>query len=180
MSSKNNRFLNTLKKQFPQISRFIPEKVSIKTFFYKLFFIFLLLGVVFILVLNVTSSLLQPYYLKELLKNPQNLEALAAVLKQNHNPELNQYLQKQLEQISSPKLKELHQQESVRLQQINRLLSLLEKYPQYPDGYAYLAVLYYRSNQCKPAGEKISQALALDPVRPVFQNLQQVISHSCQ
>jgi len=155
----------------------MPARSIIKAYFYKILLVLLSLGVVFFILLNLVASLMQPQYLKALLKSPQDFKALKTVLLQNQNPQLDSYLKDYLQKIGDQdQIKQIEEQKRQSTQAINKLAQLLQEYPQYPDGHAYLAVLYYERRQCDKALELINQAILLDLGRSVFKDLKQVIN----
>jgi len=157
---------------FPQISRFIPAKSDIKAFFYRLFLLMLFLGALFLLVLNLYSVIIQPFYLKALLQNPSDIQALKMVMRQNYQPELDSFLKQSLqEQSGTSEVKKVETQKQQQLNKIANLEQLLKEYPNYPDGHAYLAVLYFRQSYCDRANRALDKAIALDRNRPIFQEL---------
>ena len=164
------------KYQFPQISRFIPASGDLKSIFYQGFLGFLLLGVFFLVLLNIFASGRQPKYLKDLLRNPTDIAALKSVLLQNQQPELDSFLKDYLRSSNPNEVIEIDKEQQQQRQAITDLEQLLVKYPQYPDGLAYLAVLYYQQRRCESALELINRALALDPNRPIFTDLKQIIN----
>lgn len=165
------------KNKFPHIFRFIPAKTDLKPFFYQGFLKLLWLGVLFLLFLNLYSSWRQPEYLKNLQKNPTDIVSIKSVLLQNQQPELDRLLKKYLQSINANnELETIEQEQNQQRQKIIELNQLLVKYPQYPDGHAYLAVLYYQQGQCLLALESIDKAIVLDPNRLVFEELKQTIN----
>ena len=181
--SKTKQNFTQVKKHwrqiFPQISRFIPAKSDIKAFFYRLFLSMLFLGALFLLVLNLYSVIIQPFYLKALLQNPSDIQALKIVMRQNYQPELDAFLKQSLqEQAGTSEVKKVEIQKQQQLNQIADLEQLLKEYPNYPDGHAYLAVLYFRQSYCDRANSALDRAITLDKNRPIFQELKTKIS-SC-
>lgn len=123
---------------------------------------------------------MQPEHLKTLLKDPNNIEALTRVLMKNQNPELDAFLKDYLQSLGEMRTVErVSANKRQQTRQIQKLQKLLLAYPQYPDGYAYLAVLYYRQRNCGEARANINQASELDPNRQNFQKIKQVIKN-CQ
>jgi tetratricopeptide (TPR) repeat protein len=169
--------VSSKKKKFPQISLAFPEKRVIKGYFYQFFLGIIFLGTLFLIFFNLFAAYSQPPLLKALLKNPADSSALKQVLQQNQNPQLDIFLKQELQKAAGAnEVKEVVISQKQQLKTISELEELLQQNPQYPDGYAYLAVLYYRQSWCNKAKEAIAQARKLDPNRAVFIKLQDVIN----
>lgn len=163
--------------KFPQFSRFIPAKTEIKAFFYRFFFLMLTLGALFLLIINLYSVIIQPSYLKALLKNPNDTETLKTVMRQNYQPELEVFLKQSLQkQAGNNEVNKVESQKQQQFKKITDLEQLLKQYPNYPDGYAYLAVLYFKQSYCDKANLALERAITLDRNRPIFQELKNKIS----
>jgi len=164
------------KNKFPQISRIIPAKLNLKACLPRLFIGFIILGSFFFLLFNWYLSYQQPEHLKELLKNPGSVETLASVLKTNTNPNLDLYLKTELAKLGREALSsEVAKIRAKQLAKLREIQSLLELYPDYPDGFAYLSVLAYNLGDCKLAQSALKRALKLDPTRPIFLQLEIII-----
>jgi len=162
--------------ELPQKTRNITAKPDIKPRIRQLFIGGVVLGVVFLIIFNWYASYRQPDYLKELLRDPRSVGSLAAVLSRNTNPHLDIYLKEELAKLGQKALS--GQVEKFRQDQVNKLRELkilLELYPEYPDGFAYLSVLAYNLGDCELANSSIERALELDPIRPIFLELSHVI-----
>lgn len=163
--------------QFPQIFRGFPERTVIKVYAYQGFLAVLFLGVGFFIVLNLYTSFTQPYYLKKLLQNPNDVAALKAVILQNQEPVLDQYLKQLLEQSGGVgAVSEVEAEKQQLVKRISDLEELVKQNPNYPDGHALLAVLYFQQSWCDRAVNALNRALELDPNRLVFYELQEKIN----
>lgn len=156
---KSQKTTSTEANKFPQISRFFPAGLII-------------FGLVFLIGLNMLASYLQPEYLKRLMQNPTSIEALESVMRQSENPELNRFLERFLEPSEVEKIRTEKRTQNIK---IAKLESLLKKNPQYPDGFAYLAVLSYGFRKCDIAKQAITKAMELDPGREIFVKLNEII-----
>lgn len=163
--------------EFPQIFRGFPERSVIKAYAYQGFLTIMLLGLCFLLILNLYGSFTQPYYLKKLLQNPNDTAALKAVILQNHQIELDQYLKQLLvESDGANAASQIEAEKQQLVKRINELEKLVKQNPNYPDGYALLAVLYFQQSWCDQAVSALNRALELDPNRLVFYDLQEKIN----
>lgn len=163
--------------QFPQIFCRLPAIKNLKHSGYQMALVLVFLALGFLLVLNLDADLKQPYYLKRLLQNPEDLAALKTVIANNHQPELDQYLKQLLTKAGVPEaVVTVAAQKQQRATHLKQIEILVKEHPQYPDGHALLAVLYYRQFQCQRAKTAIKQALQLDSNRLAFYKLQQEIN----
>jgi len=137
-------------------------------------------GLLFLIIFNWYASYHQPAHLKRLLKDPSSVAALAAVLARNDNPNLDTYLRAELVKLGQKALsRQISQVRKSEIKKLREISQLLELYPEYPDGFAYLAVLAYNLGDCELAQSSIERALSLDAGRTVFQQLAQTIEN-CQ
>ena len=162
------------KKKFPQNYRNIPatSKEAVKRFF--LFIV--VTGLVFLILVNLWSAISQPVYLKRLMQNPRDVEALILVLKQTNQPRLEGFIKHYLQSLDKVDLvfkSEKEKQE--HLKNIIRIEEVLKQTPKYPDGYVYLALLYWENRECDKALKLIDQAIKLDPTRSKFKQVKKFI-----
>ncbi len=144
-------------KKFPQIFRSISASYL------------LLLGALLWLSINVLYMLLLPENLKRLLKEPKDTKALSAVLFRVKDRQLKTELKKLLKEAGQEGVvKNVEQQQTTVWQKIKEGEALLQKYPKYPDGYAYLSLLYEKIADCDRARQLINRAVELDKNRREF------------
>ena len=165
----------TKHKKFPHIFRKINAKLN-KKFVYSYFLVLVCLGLGALIMINLVFLYQFPTTLKKLLTNPTDSKALTKILKQTTNTDLEKKLNNYLLINKQTKIIEKAEEKKIKSQaEIKRVQEIVKNYPNYPDGWAYLALLYNKTRNCEQAEKSINQAIRLDPNKKKFQELKTVI-----
>lgn len=187
-TSEEQIILEKLLHELPQNYRVInasPVKISKKT--KKILkskkawqnlasFSFVLL-VFSLLLINLFSLQKIPAYLKMLLENENNNSLIKELITKSKNREVETELKTKLMQLNDYKfLNKTRETRETRETEIQRLKILADKYPQYPDVYAKLALLFLENKNLDEAKKNIDKALTLDPNRKEFVKITKLIN----
>lgn len=129
----------------------------------------LLSGALLIVLINLLYMTFLPNNLKRLLKNPTDTETLLAVLLQVKDRQARVEFEKLLRDTGQGETLDRAASEKAKIwEKIKATELLLQRYPKYPDGYAYLSLLYEKMGSCDKAGKLINKAIELDRNRKQF------------
>lgn len=173
------------KQQFPHIFRISPEyiKKTVTTIHWlrrnirRMLPLGVVAGISILFVINLYMQNNAPALYKKLLGENSNsglfMEAYKTSVDSMLNTEIKNIV---IEQRREEEISVLDVDKKKRAEKYSRIQKVVKENPEFPDGYAFLAVLEYRMKKCSIASRHINKAIELDPNRTEFSRLRQHIT----
>jgi len=166
-------------KKFPHISRSITA--LLKKHARKLAPLFIALGIVMIGIANIAAYGKLPKLAKTALVDPMNSATLTQIAAHVHQETaqklLSMYLLATGNRYIATEAYVAHIKRDKKRAEID---ILIREYPQYPDAYAYKALLLAEAEKCDTALLAIQKARKLDPNRNTLQDLEKELETHCK
>ncbi len=186
-------FMSDTQRQllFPHITRIITEFRAVRKKIIKeavlaglrsalkfVLPVLLVAGLLVLGILNIVEQRKYPAALKRALQNPQDQALLVKIYEQAGNAEFRNWLRIRLSGLPNGEqiLADLDHRRALTEEKKVGLAEALGKSPEYPDGYASLAILHLSSRSCGEATAMINKAMELDPNRAVFQEIKDLVA----